>query len=61
MWGCRDVTDLQWLDLPPAVNLAAARELLTALGALKEGQLTARGRQMAQFGNDPRLAAISIV
>ncbi len=58
MWGCRDVTDLQWLDLPPAVNLAAARELLTALGALKEGQLTARGRQMAQFGNDPRLAAM---
>ncbi|RRA28348.1 ATP-dependent helicase HrpB, partial [Cronobacter sakazakii] len=58
MWGCRDVTDLQWLDLPPAVNLAAARELLAALGALKEGQLTARGRQMAQFGNDPRLAAM---
>ncbi|WP_105539402.1 ATP-dependent helicase HrpB, partial [Cronobacter turicensis] len=32
MWGCRDVTDLQWLDLPPAANLAAARELLTTAG-----------------------------
>ncbi|ALB61702.1 ATP-dependent helicase HrpB [Cronobacter condimenti 1330] len=58
MWGCRDVTDLSWLDLPPAVNLAAARQLLTTLGALKAGQLTAHGRQMAQFGNDPRLAAM---
>ncbi|MGY5358807.1 ATP-dependent helicase HrpB [Cronobacter dublinensis] len=60
MWGCRDVAELSWLDLPPAVNLAAARQLLTTLGALKDGQLTARGRQMAQLGNDPRLAAMLV-
>ncbi len=60
MWGCRDVAELRWLDLPPAVNLAAARQLLTTLGALKDGQLTARGRQMAQLGNDPRLAAMLV-
>ncbi len=60
MWGCRDVAELNWLDLPPAVNLAAARQLLTTLGALKDGQLTARGRQMAQLGNDPRLAAMLV-
>lgn len=60
MWGCRDVAELNWLDLPPAVNLAAARQLLTTLGALKDGLLTARGRQMAQLGNDPRLAAMLV-
>ena len=57
-WGCHDVDQLTWLDAPPAVNLRAARALLEQLGALEKGQLTARGRQMAQLGNDPRLAAM---
>lgn len=33
-WGCRDPAQLNWLDLPPVTNLAAARRLLTQLGAL---------------------------
>ncbi|MDA3131784.1 ATP-dependent helicase HrpB [Atlantibacter subterranea] len=57
-WGCQDVAQLNWLDTPPDVNLAAARALLEQLGAIKEGRLTARGQQMAKFGNDPRLAAM---
>ena len=57
-WGCQDVAQLNWLDTPPEVNLAAARALLEQLGAIKEGRLTARGQQMAKFGNDPRLAAM---
>lgn len=59
-WGCRDVSELSWLDTPPAANLQAARALLSQLGALENNALTARGRQMAQLGNDPRLAAMLV-
>lgn len=57
-WGCRDVDELSWLDMPPENNLRAARTLLEQLGALEKGKLTTRGRSMAQLGNDPRLAAM---
>lgn len=57
-WGCRDVGELSWLDMPPENNLRAARTLLEQLGALEKGKLTTRGRSMAQLGNDPRLAAM---
>ena len=58
-WGCQQPEQLCWLDLPPAANLSAAQRLLTQLGALEEsGRLTAKGRQMAQLGSDPRLTAL---
>lgn len=57
-WGCQDVAQLSWLDLPPEANLAAARRLLTQLRALEEGRLTPFGMKMAALGNDPRLAAM---
>ncbi|MCV2513481.1 ATP-dependent helicase HrpB, partial [Leclercia pneumoniae] len=57
-WGCQDPTQLCWLDHPPAVNLLAARRLLTLLGALAGERLTAFGQKMAALGNDPRLAAM---
>ncbi|MBA7843214.1 ATP-dependent helicase HrpB [Klebsiella sp. RHBSTW-00465] len=57
-WGCQDPSQLRWLDLPPAANLAAARRLLTALSALDGERLSAHGRKMAALGNDPRLAAM---
>lgn len=57
-WGCQDPSQLSWLDLPPAANLAAARRLLTALSALDGERLSAHGRKMAALGNDPRLAAM---
>ncbi|MGL5965745.1 MAG: ATP-dependent helicase HrpB [Kluyvera sp.] len=59
-WGCTDPAQLSWLDQPPATNLAAARRLLTQLGALVEGRLTAKGQKMAALGNDPRLAAMLV-
>lgn len=59
-WGCTDPAQLSWLDQPPATNLAAARRLLTQLGALAEGRLTAKGQKMAALGNDPRLAAMLV-
>lgn len=59
-WGCYDPQQLNWLDTPPAVNLAAARRLLTQLQALDGERLTAQGQKMAALGNDPRLAAMLI-
>ena len=59
-WGCNDPSQLSWLDTPPAVNLAAARRLLTQLGALADERLTAKGQKMAALGHDPRLAAMLV-
>lgn len=59
-WGCTDPAPLSWLDKPPAINLAAARRLLTQLGALADERLTAKGRKMALLGSDPRLAAMLV-
>ncbi|EOZ7527211.1 ATP-dependent helicase HrpB [Enterobacter quasiroggenkampii] len=59
-WGCPDPGQLTWLDSPPVVNLAAARSLLTELGALEGERLTVRGQKMAALGNEPRLAAMLV-
>ncbi|WP_414166135.1 ATP-dependent helicase HrpB [Superficieibacter sp. BNK-5] len=59
-WGCTDVDQLTWLDRPPAVNLNAARDLLSQLGALEGERLTVSGQRMAALGNDPRLAAMLV-
>ncbi|WP_387690675.1 ATP-dependent helicase HrpB [Photorhabdus sp. RM71S] len=58
-WGCHDISQLYWLDMPPDAALAVAKSLLLQLGAVNNnGQLTSRGRKMAESGSDPRLAAI---
>lgn len=59
-WGCHDPAQLNWLDQPPAVNLAAARRLLSQLQALADNRLTPKGQKMAALGNDPRLAAMLV-
>ncbi|MBJ9862677.1 MULTISPECIES: ATP-dependent helicase HrpB [Citrobacter] len=59
-WGCRDPAQLTWLDLPPAVNVQAAKRLLHMLGALDGEQLSAIGQKMAALGNVPRLAAMLV-
>lgn len=59
-WGCSDPAQLNWLDLPPAVNLQAAKRLLQMLGAVEGDRLSARGQKMAALGNDPRLAAMLV-
>jgi ATP-dependent helicase HrpB len=59
-WGCTDVDQLTWLDRPPAVNLNAARDLLSQLGALEGERLTVSGQRMAALGSDPRLAAMLV-
>ncbi|CAI0790192.1 ATP-dependent RNA helicase HrpB [Serratia ficaria] len=58
-WGCHDAGQLSWLDRPPVSALAAAKGLLRRLGATDDhDKLTARGRQMAALGCEPRLAAM---
>ncbi|WP_159566945.1 ATP-dependent helicase HrpB [Budvicia diplopodorum] len=60
-WGCRDISQMRWLDRPPAASVSAAQALLTQLGAVdNEGALTTSGRQMAEVGCDPRLAAMIV-
>ncbi|MFJ8676663.1 ATP-dependent helicase HrpB [Streptomyces sp. NPDC093589] len=56
-WGDPRATGLALLDAPPAGALAAAREVLTAIGAVDaDGRATARGVRMGRLGLHPRLA-----
>ncbi|MEU0957286.1 ATP-dependent helicase C-terminal domain-containing protein [Streptomyces niveus] len=56
-WGDPDASGLALLDAPPAGALAAARAVLTAIGAVDaEGRVTGRGVRMSRLGLHPRLA-----
>ncbi|MCX4096900.1 ATP-dependent RNA helicase [Nocardia sp. alder85J] len=55
-WGTPDGSALSWWDPPPPGALAAGRAVLTALGALHDGEVTTRGRRMATLGLHPRHA-----
>jgi ATP-dependent helicase HrpB len=55
--GVSDVSQLRWLDVPPAPALAQARELLRELGALDSShRITPHGRSIASLGLHPRIA-----
>ncbi|GLX20025.1 ATP-dependent helicase HrpB [Streptomyces lavendulae] len=56
-WGDPDAAGLALLDPPPAGAMAAAREVLVAVGAVSPaGRPTPRGLRMARLGLHPRLA-----
>ncbi|MFF3945480.1 ATP-dependent helicase HrpB [Streptomyces sp. NPDC001902] len=56
-WGDPHATGLALLDPPPPGALAAAHDVLTAIGALRpDGRTTDRGDRMARIGLHPRLA-----
>ncbi|MFH8406228.1 ATP-dependent helicase HrpB [Streptomyces sp. NPDC018019] len=56
-WGDPDAAGLALLDAPPAGALAAAREVLAAIGAVgADGRVTDRGVRMSRLGLHPRLA-----
>ncbi|WP_069172343.1 ATP-dependent helicase HrpB [Streptomyces griseus] len=56
-WGDPDASGLALLDPPPAGAMAAAREVLTAVGAVDTaGRVTGRGTRMSRLGLHPRLA-----
>ncbi|MEU6316370.1 ATP-dependent helicase HrpB [Streptomyces sp. NPDC047009] len=56
-WGDPDASGLALLDAPPVGAMAAARVVLTAIGAVDAaGRPTERGVRMSRFGLHPRLA-----
>ena len=56
-WGAKNVTDLAFLDPPPAAAFAEARALLARLEALDwRGDLTPHGRALSAVPLPPRLA-----
>ncbi|MFC8127518.1 ATP-dependent helicase HrpB [Streptomyces sp. NPDC057302] len=57
-WGDPDASGLALLDPPPGGAMAAARSVLTAVGAVdaESGRVTERGTRMARVGLHPRLA-----
>ncbi|AVH59327.1 MULTISPECIES: ATP-dependent RNA helicase [Streptomyces] len=56
-WGDPDATGLALLDLPPGGAMAAARAVLSAIGAVDSaGRATERGVRMSRLGLHPRLA-----
>ncbi|MFI6283742.1 ATP-dependent RNA helicase [Streptomyces sp. NPDC051018] len=56
-WGDPTAAGLALLDAPPAGAMAAARQTLTAIGALDgDGRATDRGVRMSRLGVHPRLA-----
>jgi ATP-dependent helicase HrpB len=56
-WGTQEPASLSWLDPPPEGLLKAARQDLTAVGALDaEGRITPMGRRLRALPLPPRLA-----
>ncbi|MFI0262181.1 ATP-dependent helicase HrpB [Streptomyces sp. NPDC017056] len=56
-WGDPDAAGLALLDAPPAGAMAAAREVLVTIGAVRaDGRVTDRGVRMSRLGLHPRLA-----
>ena len=59
-WGATKREDLPWMTPPPAAAWEQAVELLTRLGAIKDGILTEKGKRMASLPMHPRLANMLI-
>ncbi|MGQ4485834.1 ATP-dependent helicase HrpB [Streptomyces sp. 372A] len=56
-WGDPDASGLALLDAPPDGAMAAARQVLGAVGAVgPDGRVTERGVRMSRLGLHPRLA-----
>lgn len=56
-WGDPEATGLALLDPPPGGAMAAARSVLSAVGAVDaSGRVTGRGVRMSRLGLHPRLA-----
>ena len=59
--GIRDVTEVDWLDVPPAAALQQGADLLVMLGAIdSRWALTPHGRAMAALPVHPRIAHMLI-
>ncbi|MFK5986009.1 MAG: ATP-dependent helicase HrpB [Pseudomonadota bacterium] len=60
-WGVQDVSELNWLDLPPPGAISQAKDLLFSLKALDQsGLITPHGKKILSLGIHPRLAHMLI-
>jgi ATP-dependent helicase HrpB len=59
-WGEKDVAAFPWFEAPEPARLASALDLLTRLGAVADGRITATGEAMARLPVAPRLARIVV-
>jgi ATP-dependent helicase HrpB len=58
-WGTADFSKLDWLDLPPAPSMAAARSLLEELDVFDDsGRITTLGQKMMVLPLHPRLGRL---
>lgn len=56
-WGVSQISDLHWVDAPPAAHWAQAVDLLKQLGAINNHtQITGMGKAMVRLPTHPRLA-----
>ncbi|MBL1434938.1 MAG: ATP-dependent helicase HrpB [Rhodobacteraceae bacterium] len=55
LWGVKDPSEMRFLTPPPTGAYQAAQGLLEALGALKNGLITAHGKALAALPVHPRL------
>ena len=61
LWGIQKVSDLFWLNSPPAGMVAQALELLHQLEALEYNKITSHGKKIHQFPTHPRIAHMLIL
>ena len=59
-WGTLDPDSLVFLDPPPRRTVEEAIELLSKLGAVRDGHITDRGRAMSRLPLHPRLARMVV-
>lgn len=55
-WGVNQLDELDWPDVPPAGAWTQARDLLYGLGAIEQGRITDRGREILALPTHPRIA-----
>ena len=58
-WG-GDPEHFEWFESPPEDRLQQAMDLLGRLGAVREGRVTAAGRNLRRFPLHPRLARVLV-
>lgn len=57
-WGS-EVSQLAWFSQPDPGHCAAAVDFLASTGLIKQGQLTAKARQLESGGSEPRILLVA--
>jgi len=55
-WGVKDINSLTWLTKPPTGAVAQSLDILQQLKAIKNTNITSKGKQMLRFPTHPRIA-----